>query len=186
MVNKDMIDDLPLEDKLKCNYKFTKQDIMSDDGIFLVQCMARDGLTLTEIAEKLGITRIALLKWRKENKDLYNACVRGKQIVDHQVESALLKAALGYQTESVKTTMDIKPDKKGNRTVKVEKTVTEVGPSVTACLAWLNNRKPDQWRKNNRGEVFELEDKYAGVTINIMKAEKREEDTEEDWGNDRA
>lgn len=184
--NDDFIEELPIEDKVKYKYKLTKEQLLSEEGLLLVKCMVRDGMTLESVAKELGINRRTFFLWRKENESLQEACRAGKRIVDYKVENALLKAALGYKTETVKTIIDNTPDKKGNRVVKVERTISETGPSVTACLAWLNNRKSEQWRKNTRGEVFELEDKYTGVTINITKGEPKEkvEDDNEDWGND--
>ena len=179
------IEDLPIADKIQYNYQLTRDDVLSEDGLFLIQCMVRDGMSMDAIAKALGVTPQSFFVWRKKYKELRDACAKGKQLVDYQVENALLKAALGYKTEVVKTITSALPNKDGNRSVKVERTVTETGPNVTACLAWLNNRKPEQWRRN-RDNVMEYEDLKTGITINITKGqEKVEEKTtivdEDDW-----
>lgn len=171
------IQDLPVSDKVQMSYALTKEDILTDEGLLLVECLVRDGLTMNAVAEKLGITPQTFWLWRQKYEQLENACRQGKQLVDYKVENALLKAALGYKTETVKTVIG-PPDTNGNREVRVEKTQTETGPNVTACLAWLNNRKPEQWRRN-RDATLELEDEKSGITINIIKGEPREEDEEE-------
>lgn len=176
--NTDYIVDLPIADKLEYSYQLTKDDVLSDDGLFLIQCMVRDGLTLDAIAKVLGIVPQTFFLWRKKHKELQDACMRGKQLVDYEVENALLKAALGYKTVNTKTLTSSEPDKDGNRAVKVERTETEQGPNVTACLAWLNNRKPEQWRRN-RDNVLELEDKTNGITINIVKGQQKDDDWED-------
>lgn len=184
MSKEQYIEDLPISDKIKYSYQLSKEEVLSEDGLFLIQCLVRDGMSMDAISKMLGISPQTFWSWRKKYKELAEACAKGKELVDYKVENALLRAALGYRTESVKTIINNIPDKDGNRTVRVEKTVTETGPSVTACLAWLNNRKPEQWRKN-RDNSIELEDKSSGITINIVKGEKStEEDTDEDWGDD--
>lgn len=177
------IEDLPIADKIQYKYQLTKKDVLSEDGLFLIQCMVRDGMSMDGIAKALGISPQTFWTWRQKNEKLRDACARGKQLVDYKVENALLKAALGYKTETVKTLMSGEPDAQGNRTVKVERTVTQTGPNVTACLAWLNNRKPEQWRRN-RDSALEYEDKKAGITINIVKGqESQTEDEDEDWSD---
>ena len=91
------------------------------------------------------------------------------------VENALLKSALGFSYVETKTYIGY-PDKSGNRKTRKEVTETYVAPNVTACMAWLNNRKPDQW-KRNRDNVLTTEDKDNNITINIIKKGR---DTEED------
>lgn len=180
MGNKEYIEDLPIHDKITYKYQLTKDDILSKDGLYLIQCMVRDGMTMDAVAKSFGVSPQTFWAWRKQNKDLRDACARGKQLVDYKVENALLKAALGYKTESVKTIIKNSSDKEGNRDVSIEKTINEVGPSVTACLAWLNNRKPEQWKKN-RDSVFELDDKQSGITINIVKGKKEDESIDDEW-----
>ena len=174
---KQYIQDLPVQDKVQAGYALTKEDILTEEGLLLVECLIRDGLTISAVAEKLGIAMQTFFLWKNKYPELEEACRKGKQLVDYKVESALLKAALGYKTESTKTVIG-PPDSNGNREVKVEKTVSETGPNVTACLAWLNNRKPEQWRRN-RDSVLELDDERSGITINIIKGEAKEEEDDE-------
>ena len=169
---------LPVQDKLQAGYLLTKEDVLTEEGLLLVQCLVRDGLTMEVVAKTLGVTPQTFWGWRQRYPELEEACRKGKQLVDYQVENALLKAALGYKTESVKTVIG-PPDKDGNREVKVEKTNAETGPNVTACLAWLNNRKPEQWRRN-RDASLELDDEKSGITINIIKGRKNEEEDEDE------
>lgn len=170
------IQDLPVTDKVQLGYILSREDVLTEEGLFLVECLVRDGLTMDAVAKTLGITTQTFWGWKKKYPELENACKKGKQLVDYKVESALLKAALGYKTETVKTVIG-PPDSNGNREVRVDKTVSETGPSVTACLAWLNNRKPEQWRRN-RDSVLELDDEKSGITINIIKGESKEGDEE--------
>lgn len=175
---------------LKEDKKFTYEDIVSDEGLLLIAAWTRDGMNQQMIIARLGINQQTWYNWRKKSEKvdgdpIGQALRKGKEMIDYEVENALLKAALGYKTSTVKTVMG-PPDKNGNREVRVERVETEVGPNTTACLAWLNNRKPDSWRRN-RDNVIEYEDKKAGITINIVKGTSQsgnDESNDDDWEDD--
>ena len=121
--------------KSKANEWLTK------DGLLKLEAWARNGLTDEQIAKNIGISRKTLYEWKAKYSDISNSLKKGKEVVDIEVENALLKRALGYEYDEVKTVTD----KDGN--VK-EKTVTRkvVLPDTTAQIFWLKNRKPAQWR----------------------------------------
>lgn len=166
---------------------FSYEDVTSEEGLLLVAAWTRDGWTQQDIFKHLGLSQEGWYRWRRkseatEGDPIGTALRKGKEFIDYQVENALLKAALGYKTVTVKTVMG-PPDKNGNREVRVERTESETGPNTTACLAWLNNRKPDAWRRN-RDNVLEYEDRKSGITINIVKGTPQDEDQiddGEDW-----
>ena len=60
---------------------------------------------------------------------------RGTTTVNYEVENALLKAALGYTKTSVKTYIENKSDKAGNRQVRMEKEETEEKKNSVMPLA---------------------------------------------------
>lgn len=45
----------------------------------------------------MGITEQTLNVWKKKYPSLFESLKRGKEVIDRQVENALLKRALGYQ-----------------------------------------------------------------------------------------
>ena len=61
----------------------------------LLEGWARDGLTDEQIAHNMGITAKTLYVWKNEYSDICEALKRGKEVVDYQVENALLNKALG-------------------------------------------------------------------------------------------
>lgn len=141
---------------------------LTEDGLLLVQCWKRDGLTDVQIAERMGISESYLRKMRREHPEFNEAIQRGREVIDYQVENALLKLALGFETKEIKTIVNGLPDKNGNRRVRMETTVKNYVPNVTAIAMWLNNRKPDQW-KRNRDNVLELNDEDSGITVNVVR-----------------
>lgn len=113
---------------------------LTEDGLTLLEGWARDGLTDEQIAEKMGVRRSTLSDWKNKFSDISDALKKGKEIVDIQVENALLKRALGYEYDEQRIE---KSDKDGT---KIIQTVKHVPGDVTAQIYWLKNRRPDRWR----------------------------------------
>lgn len=146
---------------------------LSDDGLMLIQSWSRDGLTLDEIQNKIGISHETLRKWRQRYPEVDEAMSKGREFVDYKVENALLKAALGYTKKSIKVTLGKKIINGETFQVLKETTTEEVGPNVTACMAWLNNRKHDQW-KRNRDKVLNLDEEDNNINITIVRGPRTE------------
>lgn len=137
---------------------------ITEEGLLKIEGWARDGLTDEQIAKNMGIRRETLYAWVKKFPNISNALKRGKEVVDRQVENALLKRALGYRYDEVtkESVERLNPKTKQPETVLVEtKRVTkEVQPDTTAAIFWLKNRKPEQWRDKKETELS------GGVTVN--------------------
>lgn len=73
------------------------QEWLTPEGLIKIEGWARDGLTDKQIAHNIGISRSTLNKWKKDYIDVSDTLKKGKQVVDRQVENALLKRALGYE-----------------------------------------------------------------------------------------
>lgn len=124
---------------------------LTEEGLLQLEAWARNGLTDEQIAANIGICRDTLIEWKKKYSDISDALKRGKDIVDIQVENALLKRALGYTyIETTQERVDDYDPQTGLKTgshMEVTKTVTkEVQPDTTAQIFWLKNRKPNTWR----------------------------------------
>lgn len=65
------------------------------DKLILVEGWARDGLTNEQIADNLGINQDTLYTYKKKYPEFSEALKKGKEVVDFEVENALLKNALG-------------------------------------------------------------------------------------------
>lgn len=113
---------------------------LTEDGLMLLEGWARDGLVDEQIAHNMGIATGTLYDWKKKFYEISEALKKGKEIVDIQVENALLKRALGYEYDEQRIE---KSDKDGT---KIIQTVKHVPGDVTAQIYWLKNRRPDKWR----------------------------------------
>lgn len=146
-------------------------DWLTPEGLLKIEGWARDGLTDEQIAANIGITAKTLYEWKNRFCDIREALKRGKEIVDRQVENALLKRALGYVYEEVK--------EKYEGGVLTERTVTkkEVVADTTAQIFWLKNRKPQQWRGKPAEQIME-------ETENDGFLEALEDTASGDWDNE--
>lgn len=141
---------------------------LTPEGLMLVECWARDGLSKAEIAAKIGVAQKTFWEWRKYHDELEQALSKGREVVDYEVENALRKIAVGCEKTTTKTIISNIPDRDGNFLCRQETTVEQVLPNVTACMAWLNNRNPDKWKRNrDLVSVEETDDNV--ITINVVK-----------------
>lgn len=119
---------------------------MTPEGLIKLEGWARDGLTDDQIAKNIGINRDTLYRWKKAHSDISDALKKGKEVIDRQVENALLKRALGYTYEEVTFEGD----------VEVKRVIKQVAPDTTAQIFWLKNRKPEDWR--DKREIIKDDD----------------------------
>lgn len=139
---------------------------LEPDGLLLLEAWARDGLTDEQIAHNMGITRETLRVWKNKFSVISATLKRGKEVVDVEVENALLKRALGYTYTETTKERGVNPET-GKVDLITTKVVTkEVVPDTTAQIFWLKNRRPDLWRDKQNvelsGEV--ASNPFAGLT----------------------
>lgn len=148
---------------------------LSDDGLMLLECWARDGFNYSEIARRMGITPQLLARWKKDFPEMQEALSTGREVVDYKVENALLKSALGFTSKEVTVTIGKRMINGEWVNITKETKTKENIPNVTACLAWLNNRRPDLWKKN-RDNVVDIEDEDSDVKITIVRGKNSDLD----------
>ena len=134
---------------------------LEPDGLTRLEGWARDGLTDEQIAKNCGCNAGTLYEWKKKYPEISEALKKGKEVVDIQVENALLKRALGY--EYVEDKVEMGPNGK-----KVTQTIKQVIPDTTAQIFWLKNRRPDKWRDkqlevNSTGDQEALSSLYDAL-----------------------
>ena len=147
---------------------------ITEEGLIKIEGWARDGLTDEQIAHNMGIHPSTLYDWKKKHPDISEALKKGKEVVDRQVENALLKRALGYEYEEVKQIRE--KDDHGKDRVRIEKTVRQVIPDTTAQIFWLKNRKPDIWRGKLDIDTEEQKARIAKLQAETEKIKKEEEE----------
>ena len=137
------------------------QEWITEEGLLKIEGWARDGLTDEQIAKNMGIGYSTLQTWKKKYQDIRDTLKRGKEVIDRQVENALLKRALGYEFEEVKK-------EESENGYKITRTIKQVVPDTTAQIFWLKNRKPVEWRdkreiETNKEELNKLDKLIEGI-----------------------
>jgi len=126
-----------------------------------VTAWARNGLIDEQIAKNLGVGYSTFNLYKTQHIELIEALKKGKEVVDMEVENALLKRAMGYKyTET--TREQVRNPETGDFELAVTKTVVkEVAPDTTAQIFWLKNRKPAEWRDKQETELS------GGLTVEL-------------------
>lgn len=131
---------------------------LKEDKLTLLTGWARQGLTNEQIANNMGINVSTLYDYINKFNEISNAIKKGKEVVDFEVENALLKRALGYSYEE-KTFED---------GVLKKVVVKEVQPDTTAQIFWLKNRMTRQWRdkvevETNKEQLEKVEELLSKI-----------------------
>ena len=111
------------------------------DPKYVVQArkLAELGATDREVAEFFGVSERTIYRWQHEHPDFCQALKSGKEQADNRVEKSLYRRAVGYTHDAVK----IMQYQGQEVVIPYEE---HHAPDVTACIFWLKNRKPKEWR----------------------------------------
>src|ERR1700756_5415466 len=96
-----------------------RKSIFRPEYILIAKACARFGATEEEIADELHINHATLDNWKKKYPEFLGALKAGKEASDDRVEDSLYRLAIGWNGAA---------------------------PNVTACIFWLKNRRPSEWR----------------------------------------
>lgn len=141
------------------------------DNLLRIQGWARDGLTDEQIAKNMGINIATLYRWKNEHHEFCEVLKKTKEVVDREVENALLKSAKGYDV--IETVEELRFNKKtGEYELRVTKrTKRHIPPSQVAQIFWLKNRKAKEWREHQEVEVnIDALNRAAEILGNIPDA----------------
>ncbi len=112
---------------------------LTPEGLALLEGWKRSGRSLEDISALVGVSPGTLKSWAGKHPAIKAALETNGEATDFQVEHALLRKALGY--ESVERKVEVSP--KGDR--KEVETIKQVGPDMSAISFWLKKRKPEAW-----------------------------------------
>lgn len=110
------------------------------------------GLKDTEIAKFFGVSEKTLNTWKIFHPEFLQSLKKGKLDADGEVVKSLYNRALGSKV-TIQQAIKVKNVQYENgkkvsedEDVKIVEVIQEVPPDTTACIFWLKNRCPAQWR----------------------------------------
>lgn len=129
------------------------QKWLEPENLTLLEGWARNGLTDEQIAHNMGISVRSLYEYKERFPQILQSLKKGKEVVDFEVENALLKKARGHKEKVLKAfkIKKVKYNKDGKRISEIEnieyaEEEVYIPPDTLAQIFWLKNRKKEQWR----------------------------------------
>jgi hypothetical protein len=117
-----------------------------EEFISQAEKLCKLGATDQEVADFFEVDVRTLYRWKGEHEAFCQALKAGKDVADDRVERSLFSRANGYEHDEV----DI-------RVIGQEIVQTPIRkfypPDTTACIFWLKNRRPDDWRDKQQQEL---------------------------------
>lgn len=114
------------------------------------------GATDIEVADFFDVDVRTIYRWKAENEAFCQSLKAGKAEADDRVERSLFARATGYEHDEV----DIRMFEGQIIKTPIRKIYA---PDTTACIFWMKNRRPDEWRDKQ-----EL-DHSGEVSVNIVR-----------------
>lgn len=105
------------------------------------------GATDVELADFFHVSIATISNWKVAHREFLEALKLGKVAADDRVSTSLYQRAMGYSHDAEKIFMP-SGAKKPVRVAYRE----HVPPDTTACIFWLKNRRPEEWRDRTQHE----------------------------------
>jgi hypothetical protein len=99
------------------------------------------GATNEALAERFEVAPRTIDNWIATLPDFRDAVRKGREVADEAVVAALFARATGMKRKMTRVFCH------DGRPITVEY-IVELPPDVRACIFWLRNRRPGQWREN--------------------------------------
>lgn len=124
-----------------------------------VRVLCEHGATNKEVADFFQVDLSTIRNWATTYPEFFAALKLGKTAADDRVEQSLYHRAMGYSHDAVKILMTKEGD------VYREEYVEHYPPDTVACIFWLKNRRPEQWR-----DKVEVEHSGTVALVEEMRA----------------
>lgn len=148
------------------------QHWLTKEGLIKIEGWARDGLSEEQIARNMGISRSTLKEWKIRYPAIMARIKKGREVVVRELENALIKRALGYET--TEEISELRYDKEqGKEVMKVTRTTKKTVPPDVGALAFaLKNMAADKWRDRQDVEVSGLSGEQSKL-YELLEQRKR-------------
>ncbi len=124
-----------------------------------VEMMYFDGALDIDVYTYFNLSSTTWYEYCNKHPELREAVELGKSYSDYEVEKALYNTAIGnIEVEETKSSIT------ADGTPRIDKTVKQVPPNVTAQRYWLGNRKAKKWHERRDPNEIRPEDRMADIS----------------------
>ena len=127
--------------------------------------LAKIGATDREMSDFFQVSEVTFNAWKHQHPEFLKSLKQGKEAADKRVEQSLYRRALGFAHDEVHISNYLGQ-------VTLTPIVKQYPPDTTACIFWLKNRRPEEWRDRvehtgeNGGDIgvehkFKSENEFA-------------------------
>lgn len=143
----------------------TAQSRYHPDYVRQAQAMCQLGATDRDLADYFEVTTRTIMRWQAQYPEFSAALNRGKDAADDRVERSLYARATGYTYDSEKIFNN-------DGVITRVNTIEHVPPDVTACIFWLKNRRPAEWRdKTDHDHTHSHQLNLQGANMSVADAQ---------------
>ncbi len=137
------------------------------------------GATNKDLAGRFGVARSTIDLWIASHPEFAEAVQQGRDVADATAVESLFTRVTGYNHKAEKVFLYRGEPRTATYTAHVP-------PETRACMYWLRNRRPEDWREVSERVAAELAQQAAAdaaLRVQMDEAEKRlrrfrEEDAE--------
>lgn len=124
-----------------------KYDYTDNEFLLEIEGLARDGWDDKQIADKYHLEPTYFSRLKDQYPQLSQALKKGRKPLNIIVENSLYKRAIGLKVKTTVRKWLQNPDGSTTDIEVIQETETELPPDTGAAMAWLKQRKPEQWNK---------------------------------------
>ena len=125
-----------------------------------------EGATNLALATRLGVARGTIDNWIATVPEFGEAVREGRAVADDAVVAALYARATGFKQPATKFFHYHGETKREEHTMHLP-------PDTHACIFWLRNRRPEEWREKRDPEPEARDDPDEGWEERLAAASER-------------
>lgn len=108
----------------------------------VIKMLVLKGCTDNELAEAFDVHADTIQNWKKQRPEFFESLKDWKLQADKEVEKSLYNRAIGAKVIEEKAVFS------QDGGVDIIQTTKEYPPETAACVVWLANRQPNNWKKD--------------------------------------
>jgi hypothetical protein len=127
------------------------------------------GATNKDLAGRFGVVRSTIDLWIASHPEFAEAVQQGRDVADASAVESLFTRVTGYNHPAEKVFLYRGEPRTATYTAHVP-------PETRACMYWLRNRRPEDWREVSERVAAELAQKAAAdaaLRVQMDQAEER-------------